>query len=242
MVLLWGGGIWNWFDPLTVIRRSDELAARGRDVRLVLPRDAPPEPGDRGDGDDRSGAASRRGARRSRDRTSFFNDGWVPYEERGATSLDADIGVSAHFDDVETRFAFRTRLLDCIWAGLPDRLRREVTTLGELSRERGGRAGRRRRRRRLGRRRSTDLLDDEQARLERPQGDGGLRRESFAWPRVAEPPGGNARPTRCRHVTSPLRPGSSRTRRACSACPHVARRHRGPAWCSSRHRTGRRHR
>jgi glycosyltransferase involved in cell wall biosynthesis len=33
--------------------------------------------------------------------------------------LDADIGVSAHFDLPETRFSFRTRLLDYFWAKLP---------------------------------------------------------------------------------------------------------------------------
>src|SRR5205823_6084689 len=45
-------------------------------------------------------------------------------------------GCSAHFDELETRYAFRTRLLDCIWAGLP-----VVTTTGdalaEVVRERG---------------------------------------------------------------------------------------------------------
>src|SRR5437899_11836456 len=54
-----------------------------------------------------------------RDRSVFFNFGWVPYDERGAYLLEADVGVSAHFDELETRFAFRTRLLDCFWAGLP---------------------------------------------------------------------------------------------------------------------------
>jgi hypothetical protein len=48
----------------------------------------------------------------------FFND-WVPYAERGAYLLEADVGLSLHLDHLETRFAFRTRLLDCIWAGLP---------------------------------------------------------------------------------------------------------------------------
>ena len=49
----------------------------------------------------------------------FFNEGWVPYEQRGDYLLEADLGVSAHFDDLESRFAFRTRLLDCFWASLP---------------------------------------------------------------------------------------------------------------------------
>jgi glycosyltransferase involved in cell wall biosynthesis len=49
----------------------------------------------------------------------FFNEGWVPYAERQNHLLDADLGVSTHFDHVETRYAFRTRILDYLWAGLP---------------------------------------------------------------------------------------------------------------------------
>jgi hypothetical protein len=48
----------------------------------------------------------------------FFGD-WVPYEQWPAYLLEADIGASLHFDTLETRFAFRTRILDYIWAGLP---------------------------------------------------------------------------------------------------------------------------
>jgi hypothetical protein len=46
-------------------------------------------------------------------------DDWVPYAERGRYLAEADVGVSAHLPGVETRFAFRTRLLDYIWARLP---------------------------------------------------------------------------------------------------------------------------
>ncbi len=70
------------------------------------------------------------------DRSVFFNYGWVPYEERANYLLEADLGVTAHEDNVETRFAFRTRVLDYLWAGLPI-----VTTggdvLGELVESRG---------------------------------------------------------------------------------------------------------
>ena len=48
-----------------------------------------------------------------------FNDDWVPYAHRGAWLLQADCAVAAHHDHLETRFAHRTRLLDCLWAGLP---------------------------------------------------------------------------------------------------------------------------
>jgi glycosyltransferase involved in cell wall biosynthesis len=48
-----------------------------------------------------------------------FNESWVPYAERGAYLLAADAGVSTHHVHVETTFAFRTRILDYLWAGLP---------------------------------------------------------------------------------------------------------------------------
>ena len=42
-----------------------------------------------------------------------------PYEDRQNYLLEADVGVSTHFDHVETAFSFRTRILDYLWAGLP---------------------------------------------------------------------------------------------------------------------------
>jgi hypothetical protein len=53
------------------------------------------------------------------DKHVFFNEGWVPYEDRQNYLLEADIGVSTHLDHVETAFSFRTRILDYLWAGLP---------------------------------------------------------------------------------------------------------------------------
>jgi glycosyltransferase involved in cell wall biosynthesis len=47
------------------------------------------------------------------------NAGWVPYDERGAWLAEADLGVSAHLDHAEARYAHRTRILDYLWAGLP---------------------------------------------------------------------------------------------------------------------------
>ena len=44
---------------------------------------------------------------------------WTPYAERADLMLDADVGVCTHRRGVEARFADRTRLLDCVWAGLP---------------------------------------------------------------------------------------------------------------------------
>ena len=48
-----------------------------------------------------------------------FHDGWVPYAERAAWLTQSTCAISTHADHLESRFAYRTRLLDCFWAGLP---------------------------------------------------------------------------------------------------------------------------
>jgi glycosyltransferase involved in cell wall biosynthesis len=50
---------------------------------------------------------------------AVFLDRWIPYAERGAWLLDADVAITAHHPSLETELAFRTRLLDCLWAALP---------------------------------------------------------------------------------------------------------------------------
>ena len=69
----------------------------------------------------------------------LFNDEWVAYADRGGWLLDAACAVSCHRDQPETRFSFRTRLLDCLWARLPV-VCTEGDDLGELvdRRELGG--------------------------------------------------------------------------------------------------------
>jgi 2-polyprenyl-3-methyl-5-hydroxy-6-metoxy-1,4-benzoquinol methylase len=52
------------------------------------------------------------------DQYVFFGD-WVPYEDWPAVLLEADVGLSLHPDTVEARLAYRSRVLDYIWAGLP---------------------------------------------------------------------------------------------------------------------------
>jgi glycosyltransferase involved in cell wall biosynthesis len=117
-VLLWGGGIWNWFDPLTVIRAVAELGLRREDVRLYFLGVQHPNPDTEEMGMDRE-AVELAKELSVLDQSVFFNFGWVPYEDRANFLLEADLGVSAHFDNVETRFAFRTRMLDYLWVGLP---------------------------------------------------------------------------------------------------------------------------
>ncbi|MCA1667943.1 MAG: glycosyltransferase, partial [Thermomicrobia bacterium] len=119
-VALWGGGIWNWLDPLTLIRATARLRDRGYPVRTVFLGTQRPSVTE---------AATMRPtmlamARRLSDDLNltgsqvFFKEGWVAYNDRVNYLLEADIGLSLHLATLETRFAFRTRVLDYLWSGL----------------------------------------------------------------------------------------------------------------------------
>jgi len=116
-VILWGGGIWNWLDAPTLIQAMSLILRQRGKVKLFFMGIKRPNLGmAQMKAVDRAIALSKelglyQGA-------VLFHD-WVPYEERQNYLLEADVGVNLHLDHIETRFAFRTRLLDYVWAGLP---------------------------------------------------------------------------------------------------------------------------
>jgi glycosyltransferase involved in cell wall biosynthesis len=117
-VILWGGGIYNWFDPLTLIRAVARLSERRPNVRMFFLGVQHPNPNvpTMRMAVDAQDLAKELGLL---DRVVFFNEGWVPYDDRANFLLDADVGVSTHLDHLETAFSFRTRILDYLWASLP---------------------------------------------------------------------------------------------------------------------------
>ena len=182
-VLLWGGGVWNWLDPLTPIRAVAELAKQRDDVRLVFLGVRHPSP--RIPEMAMAQAAVDLARDLGVDSKVHFNHDWVPYAERARFLLDADLGVSAHFDTVETRFAFRTRLLDYFWAHLPS-----VVTRGDALGDRIGERG-------LGRAVGFEAVDewaeaitlllDDPKEHDLAKQRIAEERETFLWPRVIEP-------------------------------------------------------
>lgn len=117
-VILWAGGVYNWFDPLTLIRAVGELSQRRGDVRLVFLGMRHPNP-EVAEMDIAAQTLRLSDSLGLTGKHVFFNREWVPYAERQNWLLDADCGVTTHFEHVETTFAFRTRVLDYLWAGLP---------------------------------------------------------------------------------------------------------------------------
>jgi glycosyltransferase involved in cell wall biosynthesis len=134
-VLVWGGGVYNWFDPLSLLAAVEELRERRPTLRLVFLGMRHPNP----EIPEMRVAAQLRSESDRRGLTGthvFFNEGWVPYDGRGALLLDADVGVSTHRPSIETHFSSRTRVLDYLWAGLPtvltggDTLSEEIAAAG----------------------------------------------------------------------------------------------------------------
>jgi glycosyltransferase involved in cell wall biosynthesis len=115
-LFVWNGGLWGWFEPELFIRAIDSARLRVPNVRAYF----------MGVRDPRSNELSREAtsaielAERLglRDAHVFFND-WTPYDTRENVYLDATAAVSFHRAHLETRFSFRTRILDCIWSSLP---------------------------------------------------------------------------------------------------------------------------
>lgn len=117
-LLLWNGGLWQWLDPLTLVEALVQVVQTRPEVKLFFasgrhfdPARVPEMP------------IYAQTVERCRDlglleRHVFFGD-WIPYDERGQYLLEADLGVSTHVPTLESRFASRTRLIDCVWAGLP---------------------------------------------------------------------------------------------------------------------------
>lgn len=124
-VVIWGGGIYNWFDTLTLIRAIAQVAETHPDVRLFFLGVAHPNPD----------VPEMEIVSKTRDLVEqlglagkhvFFNEQWVALDDRQNYLLEADAGVSTHYAHIETTFSFRTRILDYMWAELPI-----VTTNGD---------------------------------------------------------------------------------------------------------------
>jgi glycosyltransferase involved in cell wall biosynthesis len=116
-VVLWGGGIWNWLDPLTLIRAWTAVIAQYPRARLVFLGTRHPNPLVPAHHmvDQALALAEEIG---EKDRSIIFLE-WLSYEEREALLCEADVGVILHPVHIETRYSMRTRVLDYIWARLP---------------------------------------------------------------------------------------------------------------------------
>ncbi len=115
-LLIWNGGLWGWFEPELFIRAVGIARQEVPNLRAYFMGVRHPQ----ADELSREAASAIALAEQLglRDSHVFFHD-WTPYDTRHNVYLDATAAVSFHRAHLETRFSFRTRILDCIWASLP---------------------------------------------------------------------------------------------------------------------------
>ncbi len=118
-LLIWNGGIVQWYDPATLLQAMAKICEHRDDVKLVFVGGAYPGMGPVG-----LGARFHEAIRVSRElglynSSVFFEMAWVPYERMKDYMLEADLAVCTYFNNLETHFSFRTRFVDVFWAELP---------------------------------------------------------------------------------------------------------------------------
>ena len=120
-VLVWGGGLWPWMDPSTIIEAVGQLAPDFEGLRLFFFGKSHPNPRiSAALGDEYYAQAMKLSRDRGLyNRHVFFSNQWIAYSERHKYLLEADIGICLHKELVEMHLSSRTRLLDSIWCGLP---------------------------------------------------------------------------------------------------------------------------
>lgn len=117
-IVYWGGGVWNWFDALSVVKAIEMISKKRNDIKLVFAGMKHPNT------KIKTMAMQQKVVdycqkNQLENKFVFYNFGWTPYADRLDYLLRASIGISTHFDNLETRFSFRTRILDYLWADLP---------------------------------------------------------------------------------------------------------------------------
>ena len=116
-LILWSGGLWDWLDPLTLIKAIHSLVPRYPNLKLYFMGTHHPN------SDVNNMTMPARAIELCRelnllDEHIFFGD-WVSYFERENYLAEADLAVISHPDHIETHFSFRSRVLDAIWAEIP---------------------------------------------------------------------------------------------------------------------------
>jgi len=116
-LILWAGGLWDWLDPLSLIESMPLIQKSCPNAKLLFmgykhPNRHVPVM------DMAMKCIDKAKKLKIYNSSVIFRD-WTPFEERIPLLKRANLGVSLHKDHLETRYSFRTRLMDYIWAGIP---------------------------------------------------------------------------------------------------------------------------
>ena len=117
-VVIWSGGLYEWFDTRTLIEAFNLIAKNNSDIKLFFLGAQNPNL-DSQISKLISQTIKFAEEKNLLNKTVFFNQNWTDFDQRQNYLLESDLGVTTQYDAVETYFSFRTRMLDYIWAELP---------------------------------------------------------------------------------------------------------------------------
>jgi hypothetical protein len=114
-LVVWGGGVWEWLDPMAAVEAVVRVNEEGLRVKLLFLGRARPNANliDRRRHDRFEALLARGGPHVS------ANDDWIPYRERLAWLRAGKIAIMLHRRTGEADYSIRTRLFDAIAAGIP---------------------------------------------------------------------------------------------------------------------------
>lgn len=114
--LVWPGGLWDWLDPVCLVEAIAQARGDGANVTAELWGARSPDPL----------VPASRAATLVQGRALALGAEaaievveWVPYDARRARLARADAAITLDPGGIEARYAFRTRLVDALAAGLP---------------------------------------------------------------------------------------------------------------------------
>jgi glycosyltransferase involved in cell wall biosynthesis len=115
-VVLWPSGVYDWYDPFAVIRGFRKVSERIERAKLVFAGAQNPH----------AGALCKANLARLRalvdeqglgGKVDFID--WAPYDKRAALYAGATLGICTYRMSLETELAWRARVVDMLWGGLP---------------------------------------------------------------------------------------------------------------------------
>ena len=118
VVILWGGGLWPWLDPLTAVQAINQLHVTHPHLKLIFPGTIHPNPQVQKMPVHNTQIYTYAEEHGLLNKAVFFGK-WVPYSDWANVLLESDIALSLHHETAETQFAYRSRILEYIWAGVP---------------------------------------------------------------------------------------------------------------------------
>ena len=109
------GGVYDWYDPELLLEAWPAVLRARPDARLLFFENPNPDSTPQG--------AFERARKRARamdpDGRSIAFSPWLPYDARPDLYAASDLVVSIASEGLETELAYRTRLLDAAWGGVP---------------------------------------------------------------------------------------------------------------------------